>query len=1091
MDYTKKIPSFLRVAMAICVVFTFCCNALAQKNDGIVINKGKLIRITPKIIYLDKNTKGPLYKQTRNFNGLIGIDDEEIQVHKHYPSINTSSRDRALQTSSFTSSGVNSLSGNIISNFDGMGFSGVTPSDNVIAAGPNHVVQMINNSTSSFIKIWDKAGTQIQAPILLSSITGVTGSGDPIVIYDQLADRFVLTEFGESAGVTTYPNTLIMAVSATPDPTGSWKVYSFPNTGFFADYPKFAVWHNAYYATTNDFNTSGTAYFGSTAYAFDKAAMIAGAPTATVISQRFVDDEAGRYYTMCPVTVEGTTTSSQSGLFAFIQDDAWTSTPNDVDSIFVMEFTPDFTNPSLSFFTNPFSIATIPFNSNVQDLSQKGSAQTLDALSERLMFKVIYRNFGDHESIVCNTTVNVGLNRAGIRWWELRKPAANWGIYQEGTFAPGTDVNHRFMGAICINPSGNIGLLYNVSGSTSFPSLWFTARTSCDSLGILTLPETVVINGTAANNNVRYGDYNTLTIDPVNGSFWGTGQYNKTGSWSTRLVNLSLSGGGTITLTNQPAIFSTCAGGTASFSVSVVSSPASTYQWQVSIDSGKSYTDIAGATSAIYSFTASAGENGYKYRAVINGACLVNSNAAALIITDAAIANNGQPKNVSACLGTDVTLKATATGSGLKYQWQVSTDSMIYNDVPGATSDSLLLPGITAGIKDNLYRVVVSGDCNTIFSKTANVQVNFPVTISTDGQPVNAEICSPNNTGFTVNAGGTGAVYQWQVSKDGGASFLDIPGAVFNRLDLISPTSQMSSYLYRAFVKGLCTPGGLSSAIVSLTVNDPVKIIIQPADTAACDGTTTEFKIASTASGVTTYQWQVKENGIGFVDLFDNPTYLGVNTAKLTVSNVNLLFNGSLYRVKVFNSMCGDVVSTPAVLTVNPLPSVLLKSSATSIAPGLSAILSTDISPAGSYSYQWYRNGVLVPTITSASFTTSVDEEGIYEVTITDAKGCSSKKSNAINISDFASTRLFVYPNPSSGSFQVRYYNAGDLASPIARTITIYSANGGRIFTKLFPVIARYDKMSVNIPNAQSGVYFIDLRDNKGRRIATGKIIIQ
>lgn len=877
----------------------------AQNNSGINSVTGKLIRITPKLGDIDKSMKGPIFNKTRDINGIIGFDDESVQIHKLYPSTITNSTDRALQTNGIATPLTNTLSSTILSNFDGLGFTNVAPSDNSMAAGPGHIIQMINNSTSSYFEIWNKTGTQLQSKTLLSSLTGITGVGDPVVIYDQLADRFILTEFGKSAGVTTYPNTLLMAISVTADPTGSWKIYSFPNSGFFADYPKFSVWQNAYYATTNDFNTTGTAYLGSSVYAFDRAAMLAGAATATVVSKRFTDS-ADRYYSMEPVCVEGTVTSTQSGLFAFLQDDAWTSDPADADSIFVMEFTPDFVTPSASVFGVPTAMmSTLPYNTNVPDLKQQGSSQTIQALSERLMFKVIYRNFGDHESIVCNTTVNVGANRAGIRWWELRRPGGNWGIYQEGTFAPSTDANNRFMGAVSINATGSIGLLYNVTGTTAFPSLWFTARSGCDPLGTMSLPETVIINGTAANANNRYGDYNSLTNDPADGSFWGTGQYNVSGAWSTRIVNLSLTGGN-VNFLSHPSNVTTCSGNTASFAVAVTGAPSATYQWQVSTDSGISFTNITGATASTYSFIATVSQHTNKYRAVVNGGCLVNSNSALLTINGASFTSSGQPKNVSACAGTNATFNVvSATGSNLLYQWQVSV------------------------------------------------------------------------------------------------------------------------------------------------------------------------------------------NGGAFINLVNNTSYSGTTTNTLTITSVDMVLNGYKYRVTVSNAACGEVVSDSAVLEVNPLPDVILSADFTGVNPGLRTNLYTTINPAGSYTFQWYKNGALVPSRTTASFMVSVDDFGNYEVIATDTKGCSSKKSNIVSITDSASIQLFVYPNPSTGIFQVRYYNAGNPLPVTARTLNIYNALGSRMYSKTFPINERYDKMEVNMSNAQKGVYLIEIRDISGKRIANGKIIIE
>lgn len=519
-------------------------SAFAQNNSEIISITGKLLRITPKLKDIDtKSVYGSAFIKSRDEDGLIGVEDDNIVIRpNNYGSKFNGPDPLTLLPAPNT---ITAASATVGANFNGLGYTSVNPSDPNCAVGPNHVIQTINNSSSSYFKIWNKAGTQVQTQTLISSLTGIQGSGDPVVVYDQLANRWLLTEFGRTPSNSTFVNTLIMAISVTDDPTGSWYVYSFADNSFFVDYPKFAVWHNAYYATSNDFNTAATTYLGSSIYAFDRSKMLTGDPTATAIRTRFTD-VGGRYFSMAPVCLEGTTPSSQSGLFTFYQDDQFTSNPSDVDSLFIFEFTPNFTTPASSVVSAFTKMVATPFDSQVctatrgQCISQQGSAVAVEDLTGRLMHKIIYRNFGSYEAIVTNITVDAsGAGKAGIRWWELRRPAAIWTIYQEGTYSP--DANHRWLGAICMDALGNIGLAYNVSGTTAFPSIRFTGRNPCDPLGTMSLPETVIINGTVANGSTRYGDYGSLTIDPsTNRDFWMTAQYNAASTWSTRVATFSL-----------------------------------------------------------------------------------------------------------------------------------------------------------------------------------------------------------------------------------------------------------------------------------------------------------------------------------------------------------------------------------------------------------------------------------------------------------------------------------------------------------------------------------------------------------------------
>jgi len=248
---------------------------------------------------------------------------------------------------------------------------------------------------------------------------------------------------------------------------------------------------------------------------------------------------------MAPITQEGPSSSSLSGLFAFYQNDAWTADPGDVDSIYTFEFTPDFAIPANSVITTPTRMATAALDDDLcatareACINQMGGS-SVEALTGRLMNKVIFRKFSTYESIVVNATVDAsGTGRAGIRWWELRRSGGAWSIFQEGTYSP--DASHRWMGAICQDAMGNIGLVYNVSSNTSFPSLRITARNPCDPLGTMTLTEQSIVAGTTANASTRYGDYNSLSIDPSNNlTFWLTGMYNPAAQWSTRLAAFTL-----------------------------------------------------------------------------------------------------------------------------------------------------------------------------------------------------------------------------------------------------------------------------------------------------------------------------------------------------------------------------------------------------------------------------------------------------------------------------------------------------------------------------------------------------------------------
>jgi subtilisin-like proprotein convertase family protein len=722
--------NFTRLFFIGFMILLFSNFGIAQQSPKFTTIVGKLIRTTPKLADIDKNSMygAPIIK-TRDEHGIIGRDEEEEDEER--PARNNFAskvaKDMALQNSTSPSSATAS-SAVINQNFDGLFATGFAPSDNNMAVGPNHVIQIINHSSGSLFKIWNKAGVQVQAQTILSTITGISGAGDPVVMYDQIADRWILTEFSGAS-----INVLVWAVSTTPDPTGPYKIYSY-TFPYSADYPHYSVWHNAYYGITHDFQPG---YVGSSIYAFDKAAMIAGAATATAVSFRFDNsvgpNVANRAFTMLPVHQEGSAVSNQSGLFTFFQDDSDTPDPLDVDSVFTFTYTPNFTTPALSVISPMSSIVSAPFNSTLCGsnacITQTGGGAAIRGIDGQLMHKVGYRNFGGFESMVANFTTNAGTGIGGIRWWELRRTggAGNWSMYQQGTYAPG-DGNHRFMGSIAQNALGDIGLIFNVTGPgtpATFPSFRLTGRTTCDPLGQMTIPETSIIEGTVINGTNRYGDYNALQTDPTGNSFWGTGQYNITGlgtfgNWATRMVNFSITGGAA-TITSQPANTSVCVGTTASFTVAATGGAPLGYQWQVSTNGGATWTNIPGATATTYSFTAVAGDNGKQFRCNVTSACplLATSNAATLTITTLSSGGNITPASSNACPGPNSTTLTLSGSVGNILQWESSVNGGITWTVIANTTTTLTATNLT---QTTLYRALVqSSGCSAAYSSTATI----------------------------------------------------------------------------------------------------------------------------------------------------------------------------------------------------------------------------------------------------------------------------------------------------------------------------------------------------------------------------------
>ncbi len=420
--------------------------------------------------------------------------------------------------------------------FNGIGNTNVDPADPTIDVGPNHVIQMINGSSGSYFKIWNKSGVQMQAQQYFDTFFGQpAGAGDPIVVYDGLADRWLMSEF------TTTGNKFSIAVSSTPDPMGTWYKYTF-TAPQFPDYPKYSVWNNAYIITSNESSPA--------VYAIDRATMLTGGASTT--AQRFTLTSFGTigFQAATPVNCDGNT-PPPTGTPAYVmrmRDDSWGATS---DALEMWAFNINWTTPASTSLTQVATLPIAAYNSSLCGytafacIPQQGSTTTLDPLREVLMNRIHYRNFGTYESIVCCHSADVdGNDKAGVRWYEVRRTggtAGTWSVYQQGTYSP--DANHRWMPSIGISATGNIGLAYNVSSSTMYPSLRYTGRRACDPLNTMTEPETVIVAGTAANASNRYGDYSAMGTDPTDGeTFWFSGMYNPAAAWSTRVAAFSIPG---------------------------------------------------------------------------------------------------------------------------------------------------------------------------------------------------------------------------------------------------------------------------------------------------------------------------------------------------------------------------------------------------------------------------------------------------------------------------------------------------------------------------------------------------------------------
>ncbi len=454
---------------------------------------------------------------------------------------NTHNPDASMPSPIMNFDGVDNV--NLVAPPDTQGDIGYDP-----ATGKKYYVQWVNLSFA----IWDvTAGTNGSESLVLGPVAGNTlwqgfggdcetlNNGDPITLYDSISHRWLMSQFAVAG-----PYYQCIAISKTADPTGEYYRYAYQWTSggvdIFNDYGKFGVWPDGYYMTANQFDSSDN-WAGTGVAAFDRVKMLDGLPAQMIYFDLGITDWGG----MLPSDLDGPFTPAPGtpNYFAEVHADEWDPSFTQ-DEVAIYEFTVDWDTPGNSTFTNVDTLTMTPFDGDMCGFSrdcitQQGTAQKVDAIADRTMYRLAYRNFGDHETLVGNLTVDAdSTDHAGIRWFELRNVGGAWSIYQEGTYAP--DANHRWMGSIAQDHDGNIALGYSVSGSATYPSVRYAGRLVGDPLGTLAQDETSMVAGSSFQGAVnRWGDYSMMSIDPVDDcTFWYTQEYVNTAgtwNWATRI----------------------------------------------------------------------------------------------------------------------------------------------------------------------------------------------------------------------------------------------------------------------------------------------------------------------------------------------------------------------------------------------------------------------------------------------------------------------------------------------------------------------------------------------------------------------------
>lgn len=713
---------------------------------------------------INKSVKNDVSPPLRSIAGKP--DDEPGEVADTFPEMKDLRRGRPNRLRDNVQTRVGpSAAPTATNNFDGLGNGFVgpqgtmtvqyAPPDTNGAVGPQDYVQIVNVNFAVFNKDPGRGavGSVRYGPVAINTLwTGFGGlcqtdnDGDPTVVYDGIADRWIIAQF---AVTNPDPNFYqCVAVSTTGDPTGAYNRYAFAYTNF-PDYPKMGVWSDAYYETYNLFNATGTSFVGTEDCALDRASMLTGAAATQIC---FTDTSA-YYGGMLPASLDGSTlppAGSPNYVVAL----------NTTTSLAFWKFHVDWTTPANSTFIGPSSIPVASFTEACLNytrracIPQSGTTTLLESLSDRVMFRLAYRNFGSYESLVVDHAIIAG-STVGMRWYEIRSPNTTPSLYQSGTYSP--DATYRWMGSIAQDQSGDLAMGYSTSSSSVHPGIAYTGRLIGDPLGQMTQGEgTLIVGGgsqTTYNGGTalsRWGDYSAMTIDPVDGcTFWYTNEYipaNGSFNWKTRIgsfkfancgltptnnfsisaspTSLSIPQGGSNTSTISTAVTSGSAG-TVSLTASVSPAGPTVSLSPTSVTAGNSSTLTVNVGAAVapgaYTATVTGTEGGITHSTTVNVTVTAGNNfsisASPTSLTIQQGSSGTSTISTAVTLGSaqSVNLTASVSPSG-------PTTSLSPTSVTAGGSSTLTV-NVGGGVALGAYTVTVTGNENGV-THSATVSVN-------------------------------------------------------------------------------------------------------------------------------------------------------------------------------------------------------------------------------------------------------------------------------------------------------------------------------------------------------------------------------
>ncbi len=529
---------FLLVAILVIPIFSFSQNGKTNPSDSPVVSPSVIL--TPIAFEITGPLRdNPIVEDFSLQSGEVDFNKREDRIldpNITPPDFSNVPLDPNVQTKNGTIGGAKG----ILNNYAGQS-SGSYPPDCNGTVNDTYYFQVVNTTYEIFNKA---TGASVAGPsdlntIFNSSLPGANcNNGDPIVLWDEQADRWFYSEFA----LCNSNEYMLIAVSQTNDPTGSWYSWSF-DVDDTPDYMKFGIWQDGYYMATN---TGGSGK--NDVYVFERSVMLAGGASPTMIGF----DNPNRpstfdgFHCILPLDNDGAwAPSGEPGQFITIADDGQS---NPADQLWIFELNADWGTPSNSTFARTQTLNVNSFDGNFtgdwNNIPQSGTSQKLDGLSTILMYRAQYRNFGSTQRLVCAHAIAETSSEAALRWYELENTGSGWSIRQQSTYNP--DNISRWNMSIAMNGDKEIGIGYSVSNSSMYPGIRYcgqSASANASANNTLDIAETVIQNGsyaqTAAN---RWGDYCNISIDPDDDhTFWFTSEYMGSSTHETRIASFQFS----------------------------------------------------------------------------------------------------------------------------------------------------------------------------------------------------------------------------------------------------------------------------------------------------------------------------------------------------------------------------------------------------------------------------------------------------------------------------------------------------------------------------------------------------------------------